>query len=169
MYKKARFFPLFTKSVIEIKFAKVYLRFLFASHRGHEMSTSHVKPTQPKPKPAGSGSLAHSLSFPGIRSNKPSLKQLINPNKFVNAPAMKQKLAKPSTMTGPSARLSGISRAEKSLTSLTTKFMKLLQESQNGILDLRNVNFSKIVQLETQSKFNSDKNSTANRFFRFLD
>jgi len=41
-----------------------------------------------------------------------------------------------------SSRLSSISRAEKSLTSLTTKFMNLLQESQNGVLDLRNVLFS---------------------------
>ena len=30
-------------------------------------------------------------------------------------------------------------RSEKSLTSLTSKFMNLLQESQNGVLDLRNV------------------------------
>ena len=40
-----------------------------------------------------------------------------------------------------SSRLSSICRAEKSLTSLTTKFMNLLQESQNGVLDLRNVLF----------------------------
>jgi hypothetical protein len=33
------------------------------------------------------------------------------------------------------------SRSEKSLTALTNKFMTLLQESQNGILDLRNVKF----------------------------
>jgi hypothetical protein len=32
-----------------------------------------------------------------------------------------------------------LSRAEKSLTALTTKFMTLLQESPNGILDLRSV------------------------------
>lgn len=36
-------------------------------------------------------------------------------------------------------RLSGLSRAEKSLTALTTKFMTLLQESPNGVLDLRSV------------------------------
>lgn len=35
--------------------------------------------------------------------------------------------------------MSSRTRAEKSLTSLTTKFMTLLQESQNGILDLRNL------------------------------
>lgn len=39
-------------------------------------------------------------------------------------------------------RLSGLSRAEKSLTALTTKFMTLLQESPNGILDLRSVKTS---------------------------
>lgn len=33
-----------------------------------------------------------------------------------------------------------LSRSEKSLTALTTKFMTLLQESNNGILDLRSVN-----------------------------
>ncbi len=33
-----------------------------------------------------------------------------------------------------------LSRAEKSLTALTTKFMTLLQESHNGVLDLRSVN-----------------------------
>lgn len=32
-----------------------------------------------------------------------------------------------------------ISRAEKSLTSLTAKFMTLLQESNNGVLDLRSL------------------------------
>lgn len=32
-----------------------------------------------------------------------------------------------------------LSRSEKSLTALTTKFMTLLQESPNGILDLRSV------------------------------
>lgn len=36
-------------------------------------------------------------------------------------------------------RFSGLSRAEKSLTALTTKFMTLLQESPNGVLDLRSV------------------------------
>jgi hypothetical protein len=42
-----------------------------------------------------------------------------------------------------SSRMSSISRAEKSLTSLTTKFMSLLQESPNGVLDLRNVPLEK--------------------------
>ena len=37
------------------------------------------------------------------------------------------------------SRMSSLSRAEKILTALTTKFMTLLQESQNGVLDLRNV------------------------------
>lgn len=37
---------------------------------------------------------------------------------------------------------SAISRSEKSLTALTTKFMTLLQESPNGILDLRSVRLS---------------------------
>lgn len=37
------------------------------------------------------------------------------------------------------ARMGALSRAEKSLTALTTKFMTLLQESNNGILDLRSV------------------------------
>ncbi len=36
-------------------------------------------------------------------------------------------------------RLSSLSRAEKSLTALTAKFMTLLQESNNGVLDLRSV------------------------------
>ena len=36
-------------------------------------------------------------------------------------------------------RMNPLSRAEKSLTALTTKFMTLLQESPNGILDLRSV------------------------------
>lgn len=36
-------------------------------------------------------------------------------------------------------RFSSLSRAEKSLTALTTKFMTLLQESHNGILDLRSL------------------------------
>jgi hypothetical protein len=36
-------------------------------------------------------------------------------------------------------RLSSLSRAEKSLTALTAKFMTLLQESHNGVLDLRSV------------------------------
>ena len=38
------------------------------------------------------------------------------------------------------ARFSSLSRTEKSLTGLTKKFMTLLQESHNGILDLRSVN-----------------------------
>ena len=39
-------------------------------------------------------------------------------------------------------RFSSLSRAEKSLTAMTTKFMTLLQESHNGILDLRSVNIT---------------------------
>ena len=38
-----------------------------------------------------------------------------------------------------SSRFTPLSRAEKSLTALTTKFMTLLQESHNGVLDLRSV------------------------------
>ncbi len=38
-----------------------------------------------------------------------------------------------------SSRFTSLSRAEKSLTALTTKFMTLLQESNNGVLDLRSV------------------------------
>jgi hypothetical protein len=86
----------------------------------------------------GASSLAHSLSFPGVKSSRaPSLKQLINPNKFTSVSS-----GKPTQQANPAsggARIGGISRTEKSLTALTTKFMKLLQESQNGILDLRNV------------------------------
>ncbi len=37
------------------------------------------------------------------------------------------------------SRMSSLSRSEKSLTALTTKFMTLLQESHNGVLDLRSV------------------------------
>lgn len=45
------------------------------------------------------------------------------------------------TTSGTSShmRLGSLSRAEKSLTALTTKFMKLLQDSNNGVLDLRSV------------------------------
>ena len=39
------------------------------------------------------------------------------------------------------SRFSSLSRAEKSLTALTTKFMTLLQDSHNGVLDLRSVSF----------------------------
>ena len=38
------------------------------------------------------------------------------------------------------SRFTSLSRAEKSLTALTSKFMSQLQESPNGVLDLRNVN-----------------------------
>lgn len=37
------------------------------------------------------------------------------------------------------SRFNALSRAEKSLTALTTKFMTLLQESPNGVLDLRSL------------------------------
>jgi hypothetical protein len=43
-------------------------------------------------------------------------------------------------------RVNPLSRAEKSLTALTTKFMTLLQESPNGILDLRSVSFVSILE-----------------------
>ena len=43
------------------------------------------------------------------------------------------------------SRLSSLTRAEKSLTALTTKFMTLLQESHNGVLDLRSVSHSQNV------------------------
>jgi hypothetical protein len=36
-------------------------------------------------------------------------------------------------------RLGSIGKPEKSLTSLTSKFMTLLQESPNGVLDLRSL------------------------------
>ena len=78
-------------------------------------------------------------------TNKPpTLKQLINPNRnFENAQNIMLKKAK-STQVSKTASSSNhsknsIGRSEKSLTSLTTKFMSLLQESQNGILDLKNV------------------------------
>ena len=45
-----------------------------------------------------------------------------------------------SASSGGRGRINPLSRAEKSLTALTTKFMTLLQESPNGILDLRSVN-----------------------------
>lgn len=41
--------------------------------------------------------------------------------------------------TMSNARFNPLSRAEKSLTALTTKFMTLLQDSHNGVLDLRSV------------------------------
>lgn len=44
---------------------------------------------------------------------------------------------RPSTSRG--RNINPLSRAEKSLTALTTKFMTLLQESPNGILDLRSL------------------------------
>lgn len=37
------------------------------------------------------------------------------------------------------SRFDSLNRAEKSLTALTTKFMTLLQESNNGVLDLRSL------------------------------
>ena len=43
-------------------------------------------------------------------------------------------------------RVNPLSRAEKSLTALTTKFMTLLQESPNGILDLRSVSFVSMLE-----------------------
>jgi hypothetical protein len=46
--------------------------------------------------------------------------------------------SKEAASSSPS-RSAAISRAEKSLTALTTKFMTLLQESPNGVLDLRSV------------------------------
>lgn len=41
--------------------------------------------------------------------------------------------------TMSNTRFNPLSRAEKSLTALTTKFMTLLQESHNGVLDLRSL------------------------------
>ncbi len=48
------------------------------------------------------------------------------------------------------SRFSSLSRSEKSLTALTTKFMTLLQESHNGVLDLRSVKF---FFFQTMNKF----------------
>lgn len=41
--------------------------------------------------------------------------------------------------TMSNARFNPLSRTEKSLTALTSKFMTLLQDSHNGVLDLRSV------------------------------
>ena len=63
----------------------------------------------------------------------------LNDNNKPNTKFATHKSASNLTTAANAGRLSSISRAEKSLTALTTKFMNLLQESHNGVLDLRSV------------------------------
>ena len=72
-------------------------------------------------------------------SNKPFVKYHSLPLTSQSLYASNQQQQQQQQQIRATGRLSSLSRAEKSLTALTAKFMTLLQESHNGVLDLRSV------------------------------
>lgn len=62
-----------------------------------------------------------------------------NSDKLKQTTTISAEAAAETLFTMSNARFNPLSRAEKSLTALTTKFMTLLQDSHNGVLDLRSL------------------------------